>query len=376
MDVKKSLCADAERGQALIIMVFAMIALLLVAGLAIDGGMVFLERRRMQNSADAAALAGTRLLAAAVCGKQGSDDAAIFAEIRQYAENNGVMNLDNGVAANYVSGEETVLGTVGSGTIPRGATGVSVTVEISRPTHFVTLVGIDEAGAAASALAMTGPPIVAGGLRPFGVPLELVQDLDPDDPDNNWFTISFKHDGGDVTWAGGNVAQHRGWMNMGYVWNQGEAPDFPRAVDDGAGASDLKEWMENGWQGTIYVDCLWGGGCRNGDYIHAKPGTNSSAVCQAPGMIIQVPVYDRTPECEPEIPAPKPACPTQGGGYCYHIVGIASVRITDCQQGQGTIEADLVRMVMGEGIPGFGGGTGYDEGHACDAQTQVVTLWK
>jgi len=366
-----------ERGQALIFMVFALIGLLAVAGLAIDGGMVFLERRRMQNAADAASLAGTRLLAVAICDPSATDDAAIAEEVRHYAEINGVEDPDNKVAAYYVDKDETMLGPVGGGTIPTGATGVSATTGISRSTYFVSLIGIDQAEASAQALAMTGPPLMAGGLRPFGVPLDLVQDLDPDDPNNNWFTVGFKHDGGDVTWAGGNIAQHRGWMNMGYVWNQGETPDFPRALDEGAGASDLKEWMENGWQGVLYIDCLWNGGCRNGDYIHAKPGTNSSAVCKAPeGTVIQIPVYDRVPYCETEIPAPKPACPTQGGGYCYHIVGIASVKITNCVQGQGTIEADLVKMIMGEGMPGLSDGAGYAEGHACETHTQVVTLWK
>jgi len=360
----------------MILVVFALIGLLAMAGLAIDGGMVFLERRRMQNAADIASLAGTRLLAGAICDPSAANDAAIAAEVKHYAEINGVENPDNKVAAYYVDKDEMVLGLVGGGTIPTGATGISATTGISRSTSFLSLIGIDEGKASARAMAMTGPPLMSGGMRPFGVPIQLVQDLDPDDLNNNWFTISFKHDGGDVTWAGGNMAQHRGWMNMGYVWNQGEDSDFPRAIDSGAGASDLKEWMENGWQGILYADCFWNDGCGYGDYIHAKPGTNSSAVCQAPDTVIQIPVYDRVPVCETEIPAPKPACPTQGGGYCYHIVGFASVQITDCAQGQGTIEADLVRLIIGKGVPSLGEETGYGEGHACETHTQVVTLWK
>ena len=374
-----------EHGQTLVIFVFALVGLLAMVGLALDGGMLFLQRRRMQNSADAAALAGARLLAEAICGEEGANDAAIAAEANRYAESNGVQDTDdvagNGVndnvAADYIGADESVLGRVGDGSIPIGATGISVTVEISHATYFVTLVGIDTAGASAHALAMTGPLLVAGGLRPFGVPLQLVQDLDPDDPNNDWFTISFKHDGGQVTWAGGHLAQHRGWMNMGYVWNQGEGPDFPRAIDQSAGANDLKEWMENGWQGILYADCLWNEGCRYGDYIHAKPGTNSSAVCRAPqDTLIYVPIYDEVPDCATEIPEPRPDCPTQGGGYCYHIVGFVGVKITACQQGQGTITADLVETIMGQGVPSFGVGRGYGEGQACETYTQVVTLWR
>lgn len=47
-----------ERGQALIVIVFSIIALVGVTALAIDGGNVYAERRRAQNAADAAALAG------------------------------------------------------------------------------------------------------------------------------------------------------------------------------------------------------------------------------------------------------------------------------------------------------------------------------
>lgn len=47
-----------EAGQALILIVFAIIGLIGITGLAVDGGNAFAERRRAQNAADAAALAG------------------------------------------------------------------------------------------------------------------------------------------------------------------------------------------------------------------------------------------------------------------------------------------------------------------------------
>mgnify|MGYP001086580226 CR=1 FL=1 len=75
----------AERGQAVFIMVFVLVGLLAMLGLAIDGGTVFLERRRMQNAGDAAALAGTRLLAAAICGDTGVTDGDIAEQVNHYA---------------------------------------------------------------------------------------------------------------------------------------------------------------------------------------------------------------------------------------------------------------------------------------------------
>ena len=48
----------SERGQALILIVFAIIGLFGVSALAIDGGRAYLERRNLQAAADAAALSG------------------------------------------------------------------------------------------------------------------------------------------------------------------------------------------------------------------------------------------------------------------------------------------------------------------------------
>src|SRR4051812_46344703 len=50
--------AGRERGQVLVIMALAMIALLGITGVAVDMGYAYAHRREVQNAADAAALAG------------------------------------------------------------------------------------------------------------------------------------------------------------------------------------------------------------------------------------------------------------------------------------------------------------------------------
>lgn len=57
---------NSESGQAIIFLVFAMIGLLGMTALAIDGGMAFSDRRDAQNAADAAALAGAGAIAMAI----------------------------------------------------------------------------------------------------------------------------------------------------------------------------------------------------------------------------------------------------------------------------------------------------------------------
>ena len=48
----------SERGQILVLLVLAMIGMLGLTALAVDGGMVYADRRYMQSAADAATLAG------------------------------------------------------------------------------------------------------------------------------------------------------------------------------------------------------------------------------------------------------------------------------------------------------------------------------
>ena len=48
---------SSEDGQVLIQVALMLVVLLTFVGLAIDGGLVYAERRQMQNAADAAALA-------------------------------------------------------------------------------------------------------------------------------------------------------------------------------------------------------------------------------------------------------------------------------------------------------------------------------
>lgn len=53
-----------EKGQAIVLLVFALVGLLAFTGLAIDGGMLYSDRRSAQNAADSGALAGGYSLAA------------------------------------------------------------------------------------------------------------------------------------------------------------------------------------------------------------------------------------------------------------------------------------------------------------------------
>ena len=69
----------SDSGQALIWFALSLVVLLGIAALAIDVGRLYGERRRMQNAADAAALAGAHELC------QGRSDADAIAMANDYA---------------------------------------------------------------------------------------------------------------------------------------------------------------------------------------------------------------------------------------------------------------------------------------------------
>ncbi len=77
-----------ERGQAIVLLVFAMIVLMGFLGLSIDGGRVFTLQRDAQNVADVSALAGTR----AKCLGQAYAAAALSIAAANGYDNNGTTN--------------------------------------------------------------------------------------------------------------------------------------------------------------------------------------------------------------------------------------------------------------------------------------------
>ena len=360
-----------ERGQALIVAVLLLVGLLVAVGLALDSGVAFLERRRMQNAADAAVLAGARELTMAH--KSWVDDEVVLDTIHHYAEANGVRDPENRVTAHYVDENGGVLAQVGAGAIPSNATGVTVDVEIERPTRFVHLVGLDAVGARAESLAQTGPPdmtvgvnpgggsspiegggpspgssggeSILGGIRPFGVPEDLFEDIEaedeftihfgnknncgPDEP-GNVCTIEYVAEGGDKSQA------HRGWFNFNMIDTGG--------CSSTGGASDLGEWMANGWPGMLYGE----------NEVCSKPGATSSVFDSAPeGEIVYIPVY---------------SCVQDGK---YEVSGITAVKILESNKtgNDKYIRAQLMDAVIvgnGQTIPGA----------ITSFNAKMITLWQ
>ena len=75
---------NLERGQALLVAILAMTALIGMTAMTIDVGMLFHDRRHYQNSADAMALAGVAELPA--------NPALAMQKARDWGTNNGITS--------------------------------------------------------------------------------------------------------------------------------------------------------------------------------------------------------------------------------------------------------------------------------------------
>jgi hypothetical protein len=131
-----------EHGQNLVLVALSMLALLSVLALVLDGGYAFLMRRKMQNAADAGAIAGARKLALT------SNQVYAYDEARTYTE--GYNLADN---ANVTIAGNTV----------------TVEAVITFRTFFAGLLGYPQLTARATALARFGRVLGAGDLLPIAV---------------------------------------------------------------------------------------------------------------------------------------------------------------------------------------------------------------
>jgi hypothetical protein len=167
---------DDERGQVLLIVAGGLVVFLLIAGLVIDAGIGFRERREAQNISDLAAMAGTRQIATSYLEPSaGIDGADVYAAIEESVTANGCTGTCTW-EAEYVrptgSGTWESLGPVeDSGAIVTGAQGVSVDTDRQVETFFMRLAGFDTLDVSAPGVALTSQlePPPAGILLPIGV---------------------------------------------------------------------------------------------------------------------------------------------------------------------------------------------------------------
>jgi Putative Flp pilus-assembly TadE/G-like len=239
-----------ERGQAIVVMVAFVAALLGVASLAIDAGSWFHSKRQLQAAADAAALAGAQAL------PESSADARALAI--QYLSENGVTfdpQRDTISFSKDITTDDTI----------------SVHLEEDAPGFFSRVLGVDKVDVAANAAARSDNAHGALHVAPIAVnwkhPMLACQPLPCSDQTEIDLADLHKPHGGDAAGSFSLI-------------------DLDPKSNGSVGASTLGQWITQGFDKYL----------EPGDY-YAVPSANfnSSAVVSAMdisvGQVLLFPVY-------------------------------------------------------------------------------------
>jgi len=295
--MKKTL--SKEHGQSLVLVTLLLVGMVAMMGLIFDGGNAYLQRRRMQNAADAATLAGGRELALALSANDTSSaaESRVGNAIRNYFQANG-GNLSNNLQMTFVNPQGQPTGIIGaSNGIPPNTSGVSVTTATNFPTFFLTVLNIDTGRVAARALAQTGQPTGMTNLFPLAVPTGTLTTNTPPPAGQ----CNFNYPAPCQVWgtSKGDDEASRGWTNFKVC---GGGSDYLKDVLDGNATSGTVKVGESICTETGSIDAL---------SDHLRPWIGKDVI---------IPIYDCTNE---DRNCPNYEDQHHGTNLKYHVAAFA-----------------------------------------------------
>lgn len=156
MPRERALRRRRDSGQALVVMVLALVAMLAMSALVIDGGNAFVQQRTTQNGADAAAEAGAVVIAQNLTGG-GHSDAEVLAAVTASATKNNIT-ISSALYTN-VNGNSLgiTVGSLGAAMPPASAAGVRAIGSKTFKTYVGGIIGVNQLSSAAQATAVAGP---------------------------------------------------------------------------------------------------------------------------------------------------------------------------------------------------------------------------
>jgi hypothetical protein len=186
-----------ERGQAIVLMTLSLVVILGMATLVLDVGSWYHTKRRLQGTADAAALAGAQLLP--------TDPSGAQSQALTYADKNG-----GDVAGANITVTSTVL--------PNDT--ISVRARKTDPGIFSSIFGIASADIDARAKARVGPPTKARYVAPMVVDCAhpLIHNCDGDSTPDFGVNTTMDYDPMGAPGA-------YGMLNLGGVQNPGSSEE-------------------------------------------------------------------------------------------------------------------------------------------------------
>lgn len=287
-----------QNGQSLAHVAILMIVLLAFAGLAIDGGRIYLERRRMQNAADAGALAGAR----EICFGDGSQSPLAVAE--QYAiDQNGADQAE----ATWAGGQDDPIRVVASRQVLMS---------------LANIVGFSQMTVGASATAKCGKAVTSGGLWPLSLKIEDYEDIACGEKfyvftdDNLGKGVDCNKCVCDLPIPGGGTMERLAPGARGYLRLFPPPAPLPGPDHPDCGANDLKYYFANSHPGPVSV-------C---DIVPGEPGVDSAvenSVDSRYGDRVNIVLWDDDLACTGgEVLGTCPGSPYRVAGFGCLVAGI------------------------------------------------------
>jgi len=321
------------QGQSVVIVALAILVLIGVAGLGLDGANAFNRRRNAANAADAAAMAGANVLITQQKQSPVGPSSAVYSEVASYLNDHGIdpNDANNPWTAYYVDSSGNRLGAVSnsSSDVNTSAKGISVDVRNTFNTWFMPLLGRPTLTVGNSSTAIFGPHDVGSGV----LPITLEESIADAMVNNTSYVFNGNpHDPNNI--APGNFGQ--------ISLNPDE--DIPNTVGNNGDCMDPSGDLDNPsywWcNGTTHqID--------NGQWLWGKPGQVAGQLQDEVQYRIDtnpiglIPVYDTWNELP-------------GNNAQYHIVGFLVVELqSQCLSGGGchpkTITATVKDYVVSTG---------------------------
>lgn len=150
---RNSRWAQAQSGQAIVLIALVIVALIAILGLAVDGGGLYFLQRDAQNATDAAVIAAAYARCAA--NKLTSDPAAIAAMVQSAGEDAATRNgFTNGQGGRTV----TIQNPAPDSSHPTDNRYVQVDITATKPSYFIQLVYKDPLKVSVRAIGYCQPP--------------------------------------------------------------------------------------------------------------------------------------------------------------------------------------------------------------------------
>jgi len=244
--------AGRERGAVMVLFVIALVAIIGMAGLALDGGHTLLNKTRLQNMVDAAALSAAKIL------DDTGDEILADADARDMFVRSATTGGNGEIGQAYLDGTLTVTVEFSSTLYPfMAGTSPAAYVRVradnfTMPAWFSNVVGVTEKRAAASAVAGPSPTI---NMACNIMPMMVCGDPDAGPPfwgytANEPDVLKSASNGGDFEVGPGNFQLIR--------------------LGDNTGAADLREAMAGNYDACFLPD----------DVIETEPGNTVGPVVQ------------------------------------------------------------------------------------------------